>query len=70
MRITELIPVNGRKSFGGKAKVIDTENAIELLSYETIVAKYNKNSKKFEVLGKHSMTTNTHIKAFKNYLNL
>lgn len=36
--ITELIPVNGRQSFYGKAKLVQTESGKYLLSYSTIVA--------------------------------
>lgn len=68
--ITELIPTNNRKSFYGKAKVINNDDTIELLSYNTIVAIYNKNNKELTINGEYSNTTTTHIKSFKNYLNL
>lgn len=38
MKIFELTPTNGRKSFGGKAKVIVENGIAKLLSYTTIVA--------------------------------
>ena len=70
MRITELIPTNGRKSFYGKAKVIETDNEIKLLSYNTIVAEYNKDTNQYKENGKYSQTTSAHINAFKKYLGI
>ena len=66
MKTFELAPVNGRKSFGGKAKVIVENNKAKLLSYDTIVAEYDLKSKKFVINGKYSKTTNTHINSFKS----
>ena len=38
MQVTDLIPINSRqKSFYGKAKVIDLNDAVALQSYDTIV---------------------------------
>ena len=45
MKIYELIPTNGRKSFYGKAKVIECEGENFLQSYNTIVCKVDKNGK-------------------------
>ncbi len=53
MQTFELKPINGRKSFGGKARVIIENNKAKLLSYDTIVAEFTIN-------GKYSQTTNTH----------
>lgn len=70
MQTFELTPINGRKSFYSKARVIIENNIAKLLSYDTIVAEYNTETKEFKENGKYSMTTNTHIKSFKNYYGL
>lgn len=70
MRTFELQPTNGRKSFGGKAKVIETDDKIELKSYNTIVAQIDKQSNEFTVNGKYSLTTNTHIKSFREFYSV
>ena len=70
MKTFELKPVNGRKSFGGKARVIIENEKAKLLSYDTIVAEYDLKSKKFVINGKYSATTNTHIEAFKNFYEI
>lgn len=64
MRIFELTPINGRKSFYGKAKAIERDNGdVELLSYDTIVARIREG--KFERLWNgYSQTTMNHINAF------
>ena len=60
----ELKPSNGRKSFYGKAEVIERENGdIELRSYNTIVARIRHG--KFERLWSgYSATTMNHVNAF------
>ena len=70
MQIFELTQTNGRKSFGGKAKVIVENNNAKLLSYETIVAEYNLESKVFTDNGYYSKTTTSHINAFKSYYGI
>lgn len=57
---------SSRKSFYGKAHVIEKGNETELLSYSTIVAKIiHENGKiKYKYLGHYSMTTTTHQKEF------
>lgn len=70
-QIIELSPVDGRKSFWGKAKVKITPRGEKILiSYTTEVCKVNRNNS-FEILwnGK-SQTTSRHIKAFKAYCGL
>lgn len=69
MKIFELVPTNGRKSFGGKCKVYETENEIVLVSYNTEVSFYNKKTKELRE-DKHSKTTRSHQKEFRNYLGL
>lgn len=59
----ELIPLN-RKSFYGKAKMINESGIIKLKSYDTIVALYDTQTKKIVVYGWYSSTTARHINAF------
>lgn len=65
MRIYELNPqFDARKSFYGKAHVIDYENGtFELQSYETIVSRCVNGN--VEELGKFSNTTTRHQKEFR-----
>lgn len=65
MKIFELAPrYDARKSFYGKAHVIDHENGtIELQSYDTIVSRCVNG--KVEELGKWSATTTRHQKEFR-----
>ena len=65
MKIFELVPrYDTRKSFYGKARVVDHENGtIELQSYDTIVSRCVNG--KVEELGKWSQTTTRHQKEFR-----
>lgn len=64
MKYFELKPINGRKSFYGKAEVIEKDNGdIELKSYQTIVARI-RNGKFERLWSGYSMTTMNHINAF------
>ena len=65
MKIFELSPrYDARKSFYGKAHVIDHENGtIELQSHDTIVSRCVNG--KVEELGKWSATTTRHQKEFR-----
>lgn len=65
MRFYELeARFDARKSFYGKAHVIDHENGtFELQSYDTIVSRCVNN--KVEELGKWSQTTTRHQKEFR-----
>ena len=65
MKIFELSPrYDSRKSFYGKAHVIDHEDGtIELQSYDTIVSRCVNG--KVEELGKWSATTTRHQKEFR-----
>lgn len=64
MKIFELVArFDSRKSFYGKAHVIDHENGLlELQSYNTIVSRCNNG--KVEHLGKWSQTTSRHQREF------
>ena len=69
LNIVELIPIDGRKSFNSRAKVIETGNSIYLLSYTTIVCRWDKNENKFVKLwDDYSATTMRHINSFMRYL--
>ena len=69
MKEYELKPLpNTQKSFYGKAKIIENENIIELKSYETIVAQYDKITKEIKIFDRYSKTTTRHIKAFLEYI--
>lgn len=70
MKVFELIPTNGRKSFGGKAKVVFENGVAKLLSYTTIVAEIDLETKEYKQNGSYSQTTNNHIKAFKQFYGL
>lgn len=65
MRIFELVPrYDTRKSFYGKARVVDHEDGtIDLQSYDTIVSRCVNG--KVEELGKWSATTTRHQKEFR-----
>lgn len=66
MRIYELTPVDGRKSFYGKCQVFDYENGRESLkSYNTIVAhKVNGEYYRDADYRGWTQTTGRHIAAF------
>ena len=65
MKIFELVPrYDARKSFYGKARVVDHEDGtVELQSYNTIVSRCVNG--KVEELGKWSATTTRHQKEFR-----
>lgn len=61
----ELSPCyDSAQSFYGKAKVFEIENDVFLMSYDTIVAFYNRETKIAKVVGTYSATTLRHIKEF------
>ena len=64
MRVEDLIPIDSQESFYGKAKVIITDDFIQLQSYNTIVAQIDKHSNKLTVNGWYSATTARHINSF------
>lgn len=66
MLTSELRPVyDGRKSFYGKAKVkIYPEAWIDLVSYSTIVCRFDRTTGIFEFYGDYSMTTRRHTWEF------
>ena len=65
MKILDLKPLNGLKSFGGKAQIIIMNgNTIQLRSFETIVAEYNTKEDVINVFDWFSPTTAKHINSF------
>ena len=74
MRTFDLTPINGRKSFYGKCKVIETDREMVLRSYETEVAFYDKRTRKVffcsDIEDKYSNTTSSHISAFLDYVGI
>lgn len=69
MRVLELVPTDGKKSFYGKAYVLEDKETIYLKSYETIVCKIVDGKlfrtwKKDGVKDDFSSTTMRHINAF------
>ena len=70
--LLELKPINGRKSFYGKATILETPETKVLYSYNTEIAIYNKQTRSLEITYKDKMsnTTSGHFKAFKAYLGM
>ena len=67
MKIYELSPTDGRKSFYGKAKVIIDDNGTETLySYGTPIISRSTNGELTRLWSDWSATTGRHIKAFCN----
>jgi hypothetical protein len=76
LNIYELSPrYDARKSFYGKAHIIETSKTIKLKSYDTIILQYNKQTKQIKFLCRDtwafSQTTNRHINEFlKQFTNI
>ena len=63
--IMELCPYyDSAKSFYGKARVVEIENDVFLVSYDTVVAFFNRETKIAQVVDTFSQTTLRHIKEF------
>ena len=62
--ITDLVPRNGRKSFYGKAKVIERAGVKYLRSYETVMASVNEDGAVRRHSDFRSKTTDEHVKSF------
>lgn len=67
MRVFELVPTNGRASFGKKAIVIVNDNVSVLMSYNKEVASYNHLENKVCLNGYFSPTTMIHQNTFLEY---
>lgn len=72
MKIYELTPgkYDNRKSFYGKAKVIEKDGETLLQSYDTIVCKVDKNGAFVRLWNGYSATTMRHINTFVNMFNI
>lgn len=66
-KVFNLKPVDSRKSFYNKCKVIEENGISELQSYNTIVATYNHLKNKMTVNGYYSQTTARHINSFLDF---
>ena len=65
MKIYDLIPMDGRKSFYGKAKVIEKDNGETVLqSYNTEVCKITSGGEFVRLWSGYSVTTMKHINSF------
>ena len=65
MKIYELQPNNSRKSFYGKAKVIEKDNGEKvLMSYDTEVCKITKSGEFVRLWDGYSATTMRHVNSF------
>lgn len=76
VKLYDLIPTNGRKSFYGKAKIAVENGTETLLSYNTpIIRREADGSLTRLYAGEPSVTTLTHIRSFsgldkKGFMNL
>ena len=65
IRMMELCPYyDSAQSFYGKARIVEIEDDVFLISYDTIVAFYNRDTRIARVMGTYSATTLRHIKEF------
>ncbi len=65
-----LTPDNGRKSFYGKARVIEKDGEKLLKSYDTIVCKIDKNGNFVRCWNDYSRTTAAHVDSFRRLFDL
>jgi len=74
MKIFNLIPVDGRKSFNNKCKVIQNDNMYQLQSYDTLICEFNKDTNNIKFydfdVDLLSNTTVRHINAFFDFCGL
>ena len=67
----ELIPTDGRKSFYGKAIVIEKDNGEKVLqSYNTEVCKITSDGEFVRLWSGYSATTMRHVNSFLDLFNL
>ena len=64
MKMYELIPTNGRKSFYGKAKVVIDGGAETLYSYDTPIIRRDADCTLTRLYDGWTATTGNHIKSF------
>lgn len=71
MRRISLNPVDGRKSFYGKAVAIENNNGEKLLqSYETVVCKIDSDGNFVRLWNDYSATTMRHVNAFISFYGI
>lgn len=71
MRIFELPCLDNRKSFYGKAHVIEHDDGTkQLQSYNTIVCEIDNNGNYNRLWDGSTQTTNRHIRSFKKFYNI
>lgn len=61
MKMEELQPYNGRKSFYGKAQIVEDDESVKLFSYGTLVAEITDT---LHIYNLQSNTTRCHVKSF------
>ena len=64
VKVYDLMPNDGRKSFYGKARVMSRGNIHVLQSYNTDVCMIDSNGKVLRIWGGYSATTMRHVNAF------
>ena len=65
VRIFDLRPIDGRKSFYGKAKVVASDTVVWLYSDNTLVCAYIPETLEFKrIWNGYSATTMRHVNAF------
>lgn len=69
MKMFDLPCLDSRKSFYGKAKVIEDDDKITLISYNTPVCEI-VNGEFRKIWNGHSMTTTRHINSFLKFYNI
>lgn len=69
-KMYDLPCLDSRRSFYGKAKVIEENGEKMLLSYNTIVCKIDANGHFVRLWGGESMTTTRHIDSFCAFFNV
>lgn len=69
MKTYDLPCFDNRKSFNGKATVIEEGGVKKLQSYDTIVCKINKKGEFIRTWDDYSVTTMRHINSFLEYFN-
>lgn len=64
LNVMEIMPVDGRKSFYGKAQVFTVGNRHVLRSYDTFVGEINSKGEFLRYWSGESATTMRHVNAF------
>ena len=71
-KVSELVPTRGQKSFNHRAHILqDASGTLQLLSYDTIVASFDPQTKELKKLWNgYSATTQKHINSFCDYCGI